>query len=70
MEKESSIEAMGKFFNFKIRSVYEGYWEKDMANGRGRLIHADGDVYEGFWKDDKAHGKGMYYHTDGAWYFN
>jgi hypothetical protein len=41
-----------------------------MANGRGRLIHADGDVYEVFWKDDKAHGKGMYYHTDGAWFFN
>lgn len=39
-----------------------------MANGRGRLIHADGDVYEGEWKDDKAHGKGFYNHTDGARY--
>jgi hypothetical protein len=29
-----------------------------MANGKGRLIHADGDVYEGLWKDDKAHGYG------------
>ncbi len=29
-----------------------------MANGKGRLIHADGDVYEGDWKDDKAHGDG------------
>ena len=28
-----------------------------MANGKGRLIHADGDVYEGQWKDDKAHGR-------------
>jgi len=27
-----------------------------MANGKGRLIHADGDIYEGEWKDDKAHG--------------
>jgi hypothetical protein len=26
----------------------------DKANGRGRLIHADGDVYEGEWKDDKS----------------
>jgi len=25
-----------------------------MANGKGRMIHADGDVYEGTWKDDKA----------------
>jgi hypothetical protein len=28
-------------------SKYEGYWKADKANGRGRLIHADGDVYEG-----------------------
>jgi hypothetical protein len=28
-----------------------------MANGRGRLIHADGDVFEGSWLNDKAHGK-------------
>ena len=28
-----------------------------MANGKGRLIHADGDVYEGDWVNDKAHGK-------------
>jgi len=25
-----------------------------MANGKGRLIHADGDVYEGDWVADKA----------------
>jgi len=25
-----------------------------MANGKGRLIHADGDVYEGDWFNDKA----------------
>jgi hypothetical protein len=28
-------------------SRYEGYWKKDKANVRGKLIHADGDVYEG-----------------------
>ena len=39
-----------------------------MANGRGRLIHADGDVYEGDWLNDKAHGKGIYVHRDGASY--
>ena len=37
-----------------------------MANGRGRLIHADGDVYEGDLSYDKAHGKGIYIHRDGA----
>jgi len=38
--------------------VYEGYWKEDKANGRGRLIHADGDIYDGYWKNDKAHGFG------------
>lgn len=39
-----------------------------MANGRGRLIHADGDYYEGEWLNDKANGKGQYFHLDGAKY--
>ena len=26
-------------------SIYEGMWSSDKANGKGRLIHADGDVY-------------------------
>lgn len=39
-----------------------------MANGKGRLIHADGDCYEGDWKNDRAHGQGEYIHTDGAKY--
>ena len=41
-------------------SKYEGFWKNDMANEKGRLLHADGDVYEGEWLDDKAHGKGHY----------
>jgi hypothetical protein len=39
-----------------------------MANGRGRLIHSDGDSYEGEWVDDKAQGKGTYIHVNGARY--
>lgn len=54
-------------------SLYEGYWQNDRANGKGRLLHADGDVYEGDWKDDKACGFGKYVHMDsskyeGQWY--
>lgn len=41
-----------------IGAFYEGYWENDMANGKGRLIHSDGDIYEGDWLNDKAHGYG------------
>lgn len=34
-----------------------------MAEGKGRLIHSDGDVFIGRWKKDKAHGKGKYFHV-------
>jgi len=33
-------------------SIYEGYWNQGMTNGRGRLIHPDGTIYEGNWQDD------------------
>jgi hypothetical protein len=28
-------------------SKYEGHWRRDKANGKGRIIHANGDVYYG-----------------------
>ena len=34
---------------WKDGSKYVGYWKADQANGKGRLIHADGDYYEGEW---------------------
>ena len=34
-------------------SRYDGFWKDGMANGFGRLVHAEGDVYEGEWTDDK-----------------
>jgi len=43
-------------------------WREGKANGKGKLVHADGDIYEGNWKDDKAHGHGCYKHLDGAKY--
>ena len=43
-------------------SLYEGYCKDGEACGKGRLIHADGDVYVGSWQNDKANGFGIYYH--------
>jgi len=40
----------------------------DVANGRGRLVHVDGDVYEGNWVNDQAEGYGVYLHKNGASY--
>ena len=41
-------------------SIYEGYWKKDLAHGRGRLIDVHGDVYEGEMKEGNLHGFGTY----------
>jgi len=34
-------------------SVYEGHFKNNLANGKGRLIHADQDIYEGYWLNGK-----------------
>lgn len=48
--------------------MYEGHWVDGRCCGKGKLIHADGDIYEGDWLDDKAHGIGVYLHINGARY--
>ena len=53
---------------WRVIIFYYSYWRNDAANGKGRLIHGDGDIYEGLWLNDKAHGEGKYIHTDGAIY--
>ena len=35
------------------KSTFEGFWRNDKANGRGRMIYADGSIYEGSWLDGK-----------------
>ena len=41
---------------------------EDKSSGKGKLVHADGDVYDGEWKNDKANGQGVYVHVNGAKY--
>ena len=38
------------------RGLHEGYYKKDVKNGRGRMIYFDGRVYEGEWKNNLWHG--------------
>jgi hypothetical protein len=49
-------------------SKYYGYWIKDKASIKGKLIHFDGDIYDGEWSEDKPNGKGVYIHIDGTVY--
>ena len=39
---------------------YEGQWKDNHANGKGKFIHAVGDIYDGEWIRDKANGFGTY----------
>ena len=32
---------------FSDGSLFEGYWLNDKPNGKGRIIHTNGDYYEG-----------------------
>lgn len=36
--------------NWSDGSKFEGYFKFNKANGRGRLINANGEIYEGDWK--------------------
>ncbi|KAJ3290789.1 kti12, chromatin associated [Rhizoclosmatium sp. JEL0117] len=46
--------------------VYNGNWEMDKMNGRGRLEFTSGAVYDGYWKDNKFMGQGTYSWPDGS----
>ena len=35
---------------FADGGLYEGEWQQNKANGKGKFWHADGDVYEGEWE--------------------
>ena len=48
------------------RARYEGEWQNNEANGRGKFWHADGDVYEGEWRDAKTNGFGIYVNASGG----
>ena len=54
---------LGKMIYFN-GDLYEGNWENDKRNGKGRLLYGqDGciGVYVGEFLDDKRNGKGRYY---------
>ena len=39
--------------------VYEGDWNEDKRNGKGKCSYSNGHTYDGDWKDDERIGKGM-----------
>ena len=58
----------GRGIMINKRGVHEGYYNKDMKNGRGRMIYFDGRVYEGEWKENLWHGNGTIDFQNGSRY--
>lgn len=47
---------------------YEGQWENDMFNGKGKYQYSNGDLYIGDFKDNMHHGNGILKCADGTSY--
>ncbi|GFS25910.1 MORN repeat-containing protein 2 [Elysia marginata] len=48
--------------------VYDGMWENDKMNGKGKLTHASGAEYEGEFVNNQFHGVGKYVWPNGSFY--
>lgn len=53
---------------WQCKSIYEGFFKYNKANGYGSLFNYEGDKYEGNWVDNQAFGHGVYTHVNGAFY--
>lgn len=54
--------------NMPDGSVYKGYFENGLFNGKGARIWKDGHKYEGEYKDGLPHGRGIETMSDGTRY--
>ena len=49
-------------------SCYDGEWDMDKWDGKGRYKFSNGEVYEGDWKQGVMHGHGKYTYLNGDVY--
>jgi len=63
-----SVESNFRKHIYPDGGVYEGDYEDDKKNGKGKYTWSDGGVYEGDYKDDKMNGKGKFTWPDGGVY--
>lgn len=59
-----------QFLNDGLRPVqnYEGEYEDNKKNGKGKFVWTSGSVYEGEWKDNTKNGRGKFTWADGDVY--
>ena len=49
-------------------AVYEGEWQNDNRQGKGRMIYTDEGIFEGEWQNDEPQGRGKMIYADGSVY--
>ncbi|XP_059093177.1 uncharacterized protein LOC131888352 [Tigriopus californicus] len=52
--------------NFRDGTVYEGHFDKNQPNGRGKISYYNGDEFQGFFIQGKRDGQGMLTFNTGA----
>ena len=47
-------------FNYSDGDIFDGEWNNDMKEGKGKLTYKNGTIFEGTWKGDKRDGEGVF----------
>lgn len=68
LNSEAAGQGTGTFISIPNIQSYNGIWQNNCPNGRGRLNFDSGDYYDGQFENGRFHGKGAMYYTNGDAY--
>lgn len=74
LKKQNSVWGGIGIIRYTNGAVYKGFTRDKQFNGKGRLVHQNGDIYHGEWLNGKAHGQGVFIQYgnnsmyDGEWH--
>ncbi|KAL3889474.1 hypothetical protein ACJMK2_001814 [Sinanodonta woodiana] len=69
IQNAGSLERCGVGIHTSVEgSVYDGMWEGDKMNGKGKLTHPSGASYEGDFVNNQFQGNGKYIFPNGSVY--
>jgi hypothetical protein len=63
--KGNCVNGVGTF-EMKGVYTYTGQFKNGKADGRGEVVHSNGNRYVGEVKEDKYNGQGIFYYADGV----
>ena len=63
--KGNCVNGVGTF-EMKGEYTYTGQFKNGKPDGRGEVVHSNGNRYVGEVKEDKYNGQGIFYYADGG----